>query len=498
MTTEQKGVFRISVVSSQFRNRWKDEWFSNVRKDIPAGLAVAFALIPEAIAFSMIAGVNPMIGLYGAFIISVVVAVFGGRIGMISGATGSTALLMVSLVKGHGNQYLFATGIVTGVIQLIISRLKLARFITFVPHGVVTGFVNALAILIFMAQLPHIEGQGIFPYVIAGITVVIVFALPYLTKVVPSAIVAIVIMTALSVTLHWHLQTVGNIGHLQGHLPFFHVPNVPFTLHTLWVVLPYSIPIALVGSLETLMTTTVVDDLTNSKSDKNKEIRGQGIANLVTGFFGAMPGCAMIGQTVLNVEYGGRKRLSTFIAGAFLIFLIVVLRPLVSQIPVAALVGVMFMVSVHTFEWNSLLKLRRAPISESTVMVLTVVSVVATSDLAVGVFVGVALSAVFVGWKMARIHAVTSVNNEGEKVYVVKGQMFFGTMTHFIDLFDTLNDPVAVVIDFSHTHLWDHASVTGIDKVVRKYEQFGKRVRLTGLNEESAELVRRSGYPLIA
>lgn len=491
-------MFEISTVSSRFGNRLKDEWLTNVRKDIPAGLAVAFALIPEAIAFSMIAGVNPMTGLYGAFIISVVVAIFGGRIGMISGATGSTALLMVSLVKGHGVEYLFAAGIVTGVIQLLISGLKLGRFITFVPHGVVTGFVNALAILIFMAQLPHIEGQGIVPYVIAIITAIIVFTLPYLTKIVPSAIIAIVFMTTMSVVFHWHLQTVGDIGHLKNHLPFFHIPNVPFTLHTLWVVLPYSLPIALVGILETLMTATVVDDLTNTKSDKNKEIRGQGIANLTTGFFGAMAGCAMIGQTVFNVEYGGRKRLSTFIAGAFLIFLIVVLRPLVSQIPVAALVGVMFIVSVHTFEWKSLLNLRRVPVTESVVMVLTVVSVVATSDLAVGVFVGVALSAVFVGWKMARIHAVTSVNSDGEKVYTITGQMFFGTMTHFIDLFDISTDPFSIVIDFSHTHLWDHASVTGIDKVVRKYEQVGKSVRLTGLNDESAELVRKSGYPSIA
>jgi len=461
-------------------------------------MAVAFALIPEAIAFSLIAGVNPMIGLYGAFIISVVVSIFGGRIGMISGATGSTALLMVLLVKNHGDQYLFVAGILAGIIQLLISVLKLGRFITFVPQGVVVGFVNALAILIFLAQLPHIEGQGTIAYIVLGVTVAVVWGLPYLTKIVPSALIAIVLMTAVSALFKLHLQTVGDIGHLQAHLPYFHIPVVPFSLHTLFIVLPYALPIALVGSLETLMTATVLDDMTNSKSNKNMEIRGQGIANIVTGFFGAMAGCAMIGQSVLNVGYGGRKRLSTFLSGAILIFLIVVLRPIVSQIPVAALVGVMFMVSVYTFEWKSILNLRKVPVVESLAMILTVVSVVATNDLAIGVFVGVALSAVFTGWKMARIQAVTETNSDGAKIYTIKGQMFFGTMSHFIDLFDIQRDPDEVVIDFTHTHVWDHASVTGIQKVIERYEKLEKSVRLFGLNDESAELIRKSGYPLSA
>lgn len=475
----------------------RQEWFSNVKKDSLAGMAVAFALIPEAIAFSMIAGVDPMIGLYGAFIISVVVAIFGGRMGMISGATGSTALLMVLLVKNHGDQYLFAAGVMVGIIQLLISILKFSKFITFVPHGVVTGFVNALAILIFLGQLPHIEGQGMIPYMMVGVTVAIVWGLPYLTKVVPSAIVAIVVMTAVSALLKLHVQTVGDIGHLQGHLPYFHIPVVPLSWQTLSIILPYSLPIALVGSLETLMTAAVVDDLTSSKSNKDKEIRGQGIANIVTGFFGAMAGCAMIGQTVLNVGYGGRKRLSTFISGAFLIFLIVVLRPLVSEIPVATLVGVMFMVSVYTFEWKSLMNLRKVPVIETLVMVLTVISVVATSDLAVGVFVGVALSAMHVGWKMARIHAVSTATEDGGKQYEIRGQMFFGTMTHFIDLFDVEGDPDVIVIDFQHTHVWDHASVVGIQRVVEKYVRCGKSIRLTGLNAESAQLLTKAGTPSV-
>lgn len=478
-------------------SEFKSEWMSNVRRDALSGIAVAFALIPEAIAFSMIAGVNPMIGLYGAFIISFVVSIFGGRIGMISGATGSTALLMVLLVKNYGDQYLFAAGILTGILQMVFSALKIGRFITFVPQGVVTGFVNALAILIFMAQLPHIEGQGILAYAFAGVTVALVFGLPFLTKVVPSAIIAIVLMTGLSTLFHLPLQTVGDIGHLQAHLPYFHLPSIPFNLHTLMIILPYSLPIALVGTLETLMTATVLDDMTDSKSDKNREIRGQGIANLMTGFFGAMAGCAMIGQSVLNVEYGGRKRLSTFISGVFLIFLIVVLRPLVSQIPVATLVGVMFMVSYHTFEWKSLLDLKRIPKSESLVMVLTVVSVVFTNDLAIGVFVGVALSAIFLGWKMAKIQSIEEVH-EDVKIYTVKGQMFFGTMMHFVDLFDIAGDPDRIVIDFTHTHVWDHASVTGIQRVVEKYQSMDKSVKLFGLNHESSELMRRSGYTFFA
>lgn len=475
-----------------FFQNLKEEWLGNSRKDILAGAAVAFALIPEAIAFSMIAGVNPMMGLYGAFIIAVVVSIFGGRIGMISGATGSTALLMVLLVKNHGDQYLFAAGVLAGVIQLVISATKISRFITFVSHSVVIGFVNALAILIFMAQLPHVMGQGVIAYIVCGVTVVLVWGLPLITKAIPSSLIAIVLMTAASMIFKLPLQTVGEIGHLQAHLPYFHIPSVPLNVHTLAIIFPYSLPIALVGSLETLMTATVIDDTTNSKSNKDKEIRGQGIANIFTGFFGAMAGCAMIGQSMLNVEYGGRKRLSTFVSGALLIILIVVFKPIVSQIPVAALVGVMFMVSYYTFEWKSLSNLHKVPIFESIVMAATVVSVVATNDLAIGVFVGVVLNAVFIGWKMARIHATTKITYDKSKIYTIKGQMFFATVTHFIDLFEIKNDPNEIVIDFSHTHVWDHASVTGIQRVVDKYSEVNKSVTLIGLNEESKALLHKT------
>lgn len=469
----------------------KSEWFSAWSRDIVAGVTVAFALIPEAIAFSMIAGVNPMVGLYGSFIIGVVVAFFGGRMGMISGATGSTALLMVLLVKDHGIQYLFATGIMVGIMQLAMGYLRLSRFIRFVPVVVITGFVNALAILIFLAQLPHLQGAGRLAYAMVAATLAIVYGLPRIAKSVPAALVAIVVMTILTVTLGWHLQNVGDIGHLVGHLPFFHVPAVPWRFQTLAVVVPYALPIAVVGSLETLLTATVVDDMTATKSNKDRELRGQGVANLVTGFFGAMAGSAMIGQTIISVELGGRKRLATFIAGAFLITLIVVLRAWVSLVPVAALVGVMFMVAANTFEWKSLRDLHKIPRFDALVMIATVATVVATNDLALGVALGVVLSAVGFGWQMTRIHADTHRREDGARVYVIHGQMFFGTMMPFLDLFDVDGDPALVVLDFRHSHVWDHSGVTGIREIVEKYRRQDKTVEVEGLNPESAAMLER-------
>lgn len=469
----------------------KSEWFSMVSRDVVAGVTVAFALIPEAIAFSMVAGVNPMVGLYGSFIIGVVVAFFGGRTGMISGATGSTALLMVLLVKDHGVQYLFATGIMVGLIQLVMGYLRLSRFIRFVPVVVITGFVNALAILIFLAQLPRLEGAGLVAYGMVAATLMIVYGLPRLIKGVPAALAAVVLMTVLTVVFGWHLQNVGDIGHLVGHLPYFHIPRVPMSFHTLAVVFPYAVPIAVVGSLETLLTATVVDDMTATKSDKDREIRGQGIANLATGFFGAMAGSAMIGQTIISVELGGRKRLATFIAGGFLITLIVVLRAWVSMVPVAALVGVMFMVATNTFEWKSLRDLHKIPRFDAVVMISTVATVVVTNDLALGVLLGVILSAVGFGWQMTRIHAEIHSLSDGTKVYVIRGQMFFGTMMPFVDLFDVAEDPDNVILDFRHSHVWDHAGVIGIQKVVEKYRLHAKTIEIRGLNAESADLMQR-------
>ncbi|HET7580453.1 MAG TPA: SulP family inorganic anion transporter, partial [Bacillales bacterium] len=471
----------------------KENWFSNVKNDILAGMTVAFALIPEAIAFSIIVGVDPMVGLYASFCIAVLISFFGGRPGMISAATGSTALVLVTLVSQHGVEYLFAATVLAGIIQFILGILKFGRFISFVPQSVVLGFVNALAILIFMAQLVHFHGASWPMYAMVAGTLVIIYVLPRFTKAVPAPLVAIIVMTIIAFLTGVNLETVGDLGTLPQHLPFFHLPSVDFSFQTLMIIFPYSLSVAIVGSLETLMTSTIVDEKTETKSDKNKEIRGQGIANFVTGFFGAMAGCAMIGQSVINTESGGRKRLSTFVAGGFLLILILVLRPVVQQVPIAALVGVMFMVSVNTFDWQSLKGIWRMPKSEAITMVLTVAIVVGTGNLAIGVFVGVIISAVVFGWKMSSIKAATSVKSNSDKIYTISGQMFFGTMTHFIDLFDFQEDPERITIDFTHSHLWDHSAVTGIAKVVTRYEQLKKQVRVIGLNDESQKLVKQIG-----
>ncbi|WP_235617685.1 SulP family inorganic anion transporter [Brevibacillus brevis] len=471
----------------------KMEWFSNVRADVLAGITVALALIPEAIAFSIIAGVDPMVGLYASFCIAVIIAFVGGRPGMISAATGAMALLMITLVKEHGIEYLFAATVLTGILQLVLGACKIGRLMTFVPHTVVLGFVNALAILIFMAQLPHFIGASWVMYVMLAGTLAIIYLLPRLTKAVPSALVAIIVMTVISIWAGLDLRTVGDMGEITRQLPIFHFPSVPLNWETLMIILPYSFPLALVGILESLMTAAILDEMTDTRSNKNTEVKGQGIANIITGFFGGMAGCAMIGQSVINVKSGGRGRLSTLVAGVFLLFLILVLGDVVKQIPMAALVGVMVMVSIGTFNWQSIRDLRKIPVGDAVVMITTVIIVVATHDLAKGVISGVILSAVIFGWRMARLHATSYVSDTGEKVYAVSGQLFFGTMTHFVDLFSFQDDPQQIIIDFSRSHVWDLSAVTAISKVVEKYRQLDKFVVITGLNEESKRLIDRVG-----
>lgn len=471
----------------------KKEWFCNVRGDILAGMTVALALIPEAIAFSIIAGVDPMVGLYASFCISVLIAFVGGRPGMISAATGAMALLMTTLVKEHGLEYLFAATVLTGMIQYLMGVCKIGKLITFVPHSVVIGFVNALAILIFMAQLPHFIGTSWEMYAMVAGTLAIIYLLPRLTKAVPSALVAIIVMTALAIFGGLDLRTVGDMGQITRSLPSFHLAAVPLNWETLSIILPYSFPLALVGILESLMTASIIDEMTDTRSHKNKEVKGQGIANIVTGFFGGMAGCAMIGQSVINVKSGGRGRLSTFVAGAFLLFLILMLGDIVKQIPMAALVGVMIMVSVSTFDWQSVRNLRRVPLSDSLVMITTVAIVVATHDLAKGVIAGVIISALIFGWKMAKLKSTAMIAPSGEKVYAISGQLFFGTMTHFVEAFDYQHDPAHIIIDFRHSHVWDHSAVNGIEKVMLKYQQFGKQVTIIGLNQESQLLIDRMG-----
>jgi sulfate permease, SulP family len=472
----------------------KMNWFSNVRMDVLAGLTVALALIPEAIAFSIIAGVDPMVGLYASFCIAVITAIVGGRPGMISAATGAMALLMVTLVAAHGLDYLLAATVLTGIIQIVLGLLKVGRFITFIPHSVVIGFVNALAILIFMAQLTHFVGASWVMYALVGATLAIIYILPRFTKAVPSALVAIIVISILAIATGAPVKTVGDMGQLPTTLPFFHLPNIPLNLETLWIILPYSFPLAIVGILESLLTATIVDEMTETKSDKNKEIRGQGIANTITGFFGGMAGCAMIGQSVINVKSGGRGRLSSLVAGVFLLFLILVLADFVRQIPMAALVGVMIMVSISTFDWSSIRDLKKIPFRDSIVMIVTVVVVVYTHDLAKGVLAGVILSALIFGWRIAsNIQVTTSAHSNDIKHYAIQGQLFFGTMSHFVERFDVKEDPERIVIDFSHSHVWDHSAVTAIAKVIHKYQQQGKQVSITGLNQESRLLVEQIG-----
>lgn len=433
-----------------------------------------------------------MVGLYASFCIAVIISFVGGRPAMISAATGAMALVLAQLVKDHGLEYMLAATILTGILQFILGLLKIGRFLTFIPASVMIGFVNALAILIFMAQLVQFEGATWVMYVLVAITLGIIYLLPRLTKAVPSPLVAIIIVTAITLYFGIDVRTVGDLGHITKALPAFHLPDIPLNLETLKIIFPYSLSLAFVGILESLLTASIVDDQTETKSDKNREVRGQGIANFITGFFGAMAGCAMIGQSVINVKSGGRGRLSTFVAGAFLLFLILVLADVVSRIPMAALVGVMFMVSIGTFDWQSLRELRKFPIADSFVMIVTVIIVVATDDLSKGVMAGVIISALVYGWKSSRIKANAQMV-KGSKTYQVTGQLFFGTTTHFFELFDFQNDPDRVLIDFSNAHVWDHSGVVGISKVVHRYNTLGKHVELKGLNQESQALVNRVG-----
>jgi MFS superfamily sulfate permease-like transporter len=468
----------------------KNSWFGNIRGDVLAGIVVALALIPEAIAFSLIAGVDPMVGLYASFCIAVTIAFVGGRPGMISAATGATALVMVTLVADHGLQYLLAATILTGVIQIIMGVLKLGKLMKFVPRSVMTGFVNALAILIFSAQLTHFVDETWVMYAMVVGALAIIYILPRFTKVVPSPLVAIIVMTIIAVMTGSGVRTVGDMGELTQALPLFLLPDIPLTFETLQIIFPYSLSIAIVGLVETLLTASIVDDMTDTESDKNKEARGQGIANIVSGFFGGMAGCAMIGQSVINVKSGGRGRLSALVAGVFLMVLILVLNDFLVQIPMAALVGVMFMVSFGTFDWSSIKNLHKVPVTDSIVMIATVVTVLFTHDLSKGVLVGILLSAIFFAAKISKVK-VTTLSAEGghKKVYRVTGQLFFASVTEFLEQFNYKENVKEVDLDLSQTHLWDDSAVGAIDKIVIKYHQNGVKVNLIGLNNDSHKLL---------
>ncbi len=469
----------------------QEEWFGNARADLLAGLVVALALIPEAIAFSIIAGVDPKIGLYASFSIAVIVAITGGRPGMISAATAATAVLMVTLVKDHGLQYLLAATVLAGIIQIIAGIFKLGYVMRFVSRSVMTGFVNALAILIFMAQLPELINVPHLTYIMVAAGLAIIYLFPMITSAIPSPLVCIIALTSVSLAMGMDIRTVGDMGELPSTLPVFLWPDVPLNWETLMIILPYSAAVAAVGLLESLMTASIVDELTDTRSDKNRECIGQGIANTATGFIGGMAGCAMIGQSIINVKSGGRGRLSTFCAGLFLLLMIVFLGDWVKQIPMAALVAIMIMVSIGTFSWSSIKNLRDHPRSSSAVMLATVAVVVTTHNLAIGVLVGVLLSGIFFAWKIAQIFRVTTSLSDDEttRTYQFEGQIFFASVDDFNASFDFKEAVEKVVIDVSQAHIWDISSVAALDMVVLKFRREGAEVEIIGLNRASETIV---------
>jgi SulP family sulfate permease len=476
----------------------KNTWFFNIRGDVLAGLVVALALIPEAIAFSIIAGVDPKVGLYASFCIAVVIAFVGGRPGMISAATGAMALLMVTLVKNHGLEYLLAATLLTGVLQLGAGYLKLGSLMRFVSRSVVTGFVNALAILIFMAQLPELTNVTWHVYAMCAAGLGIIYLFPYVPKIgqlIPSPLVCILSMTAVAMYFGLDIRTVGDMGELPDTLPIFLWPDVPLNLETLAIIFPYAAALAVVGLLESMMTATIIDDLTDTTSDKNRECKGQGVANIASGLLGGMAGCAMIGQSVINVKSGGRGRLSCLVAGVVLLLMVVFLSDWVSQIPMAALVAVMIMVSIGTFSWDSIRNLRKFPLSTNIVMLATVAVTVYTHNLAYGVFVGVLLAAMFFANKIGHFLYINSqTDSDGsQRTYTIVGQVFFSSADKFVAAFDFKEAVSKVTIDLSRAHFWDITAVAALDKVVIKLRREGTEVEVLGLNQASATIVDRFG-----
>jgi SulP family sulfate permease len=481
------GFYMISMTA------YRDQWFGNIKADLLSGLVVALALIPEAIAFSIIAGVDPKVGLYASFSIAVITAIAGGRPGMISAATAATAVLMVTLVKDHGLQYLLAATVLAGLLQIGMGLLQLGFVMRYVSKSVMTGFVNALAILIFMAQLPELDPSKVtaltFVLVAAGLAIIYLF--PYITKAIPSPLVTIIVLTGLTMFFGWDVRTVGDMGALPDTLPVFLIPDIPLNMETLQIIFPYALAVAVVGLLESLMTQTLVDDLTDTKSSRNQECIGQGLANTATGFIGGMAGCAMIGQSMINVKSGGRGRLSCGFAGVMLLIFCVALGKWVSQIPMPALVAIMIMVSVGTFSWSSIKNLRTHPRSSSVVMIATVAAVVYTHNLAIGVLLGVLLSGIFFAGKIAQLFAVTStVSDDGRvRTYRVEGQLFYGSVEDFMAAFDFKEALDRVIIDVSAAHIWDISSVQALDMAVLKFRRDGAEVEIVGMNAASETIV---------
>lgn len=469
-------------------NKIKKEWFTAPGTNILAGIVVALALIPEALSFSIIAGVDPMVGLYSSFIIAVVISFVGGRPAMISAATGSVALVIVPLVKDHGVQYLLAATILMGIIQIIFGILKVGRLMKFIPNSVMIGFVNALAILIFMTQLKHIFGISIPTYLFVIFTLLIVYLLPRVFNRIPAPLVAIVLLTTIAIVSGANVKTVGDLGEIKRSLPHFFVPDVPFNFETLQIIFPYALSMAIVGLVESLLTARIVDQATDTYSNKNQESRGQGIANMITGFFGAMGGCAMIGQSVINVRSGATTRLSTFTAGIFLIILIMVFGEWVVQIPMPILAGIMIMVSVGTFDWRSFKFIKKAPRTDAFVMILTVAIVLISNNLALGVIVGVIVSALCFATKISNV-VVQYKEIDGSIHYQIKGQIFFVSIDALMNQLDLELRNQIIYLDFSNAHLWDDSAVNAIDTLIENYNKKNNTIYVQHLNKDSRKIV---------
>ena len=479
---------------------------ASFKDDLLSGLTVALALVPEAIAFAFVAGVNPLVGLYAAFMVGLITASIGGRPGMISGATGALAVVMVDLVASHGVEYLFAAVVLMGLFQILAGVLRLGKFIRIVPHPVMLGFVNGLAIVIFLAQLKNFQIAGAagetewmsggalwLLLAMVGLTMTIIHFLPRFTTAIPSSLAAIVVVSLLVIGFDMDLRTVGDLASIAGGLPEFHIPAVPFNLETLWIILPYSIILAAIGLIESLLTLSLIDEITETRGRGNKECVGQGVANTVTGMFGGMGGCAMIGQSMINVNAGGRSRLSGITAALCLLVFILFASDLIEMIPLAALTGVMFIVVLGTFEWSSFRIMGKIPRSDAFVLVL-VSGVTVATDLAIAVVVGVIVSALVFAWEHAKhINAKTFIDAKGSKVYELHGPLFFGSVHSFMELFDPRNDPDDVVVEFQHSRVADHSGLEAIDGLAERYLNAGKTLHLRHLSPECRQLLHKAG-----
>ncbi len=465
----------------------KKEWLGNARADLLAGIVVCMALIPEAIGFSIVAGVDPMVGVFASFMISVITAIFGGRTGLISAAAGATALVLASLVQTHGIEYLFAATVLTGIIQIILGICKIGNLMKFIPKPVMIGFVNALGILMFQSQIQHFQGSYIL-IVLGLIGIAIIYGLPKLTKAVPSPIFAIIILSLIVWIFKIDIKTLGDMGEISGSFVAFHFPQVPFNSETLSIIFPYALSVALVGIVESLLTAQLVDEMTDTPSNKNRECIGQGLANIGAGVFGGIAGCGMIGQTITNQTYGGRGRLSTFLAGVFMLGSIILLNRFVVQIPVIALASVMVVISFSTFNWKSLKRIKTVPITDTLVMLCTVAVVLFTHNLAFGVVAGTILSSLFFAGKMASVH-VHKCDESEHATYKISGQLFFASTTSFIESFDYNIDSKRVDLHFHKAKIWDESAVDAIDKVISKYRKNEIKANIIGLSNTCAELV---------